>query len=146
MPEVTTVEIKTTKTQKPYKVATLSDGKSVKVWGNHLRYGEIVEGAAIGDTELDYDTKYKSYSLKDTSYVANKNYAKPTISESVQKAQFHKDIGIKTSSTAGKATDLLVALIGSKTFDPKDWQNKWKEIRQYLWENYDYVEDNTIPF
>lgn len=144
MPEVQSVEIKTTKTQKPYKVATLSDGKSVKVWGNHLRYGEIVEGAAIGETELDYDTKYKSYSLKDTSFVANKNYAKPTISESVQKAQFHKDIGIKTSSTAGQATNILITLIEAKQANPADWQQKWKEIRTWLWENWDF--DDSIPF
>ena len=66
----------------------------------------------------------------------------------IERSQDRKEDGIKISATARDATLIMVALMTKEDFD---YQEKWLEVREWLWNNWEYTEsplDNpeNIPF
>lgn len=69
--------------------------------------------------------------------------------ENIRAAQDNKQEGIKVSSTARDATLILNTIFA--TLEPRDqidWKDKWLEIRQWLWDNFDHEVTNAsdVPF
>lgn len=152
MAQITNVKEGTTKTNKPMKTVTLNEkvfGKDkLNVFDRHLRYNDMVVGAVISEGELELNNGFLN--LKDTSYVARKMPQKQSISESVQNAQIHKDVSIKTSSTQRDAVMIVTALINQGHYTDRGNDNviikhdidMW---RKWLWKQWDFTEDTYAP-
>lgn len=152
MAQVIKVKEGTTKTGKPMKTITLNE----KVWGKdllnvfdrHLRYNDMVVGAIISEGELELNNGFLN--LKDTSYVARKTTPKQTIGESVEKAQVHKDVSIRTSSTQRDAVMIVTALINQGFYSKNNndsvlIKHDILEWRKWLWRQWDFTEDTYNP-
>jgi hypothetical protein len=152
MAQVTKVKEGQTKTGKPMKTITLNEkvfGKDLlNVFEGHLRYNDMVVGAIISEGELELNNGFLN--LKDTSYVARKMPQKQTIGESVEKAQIHKDVSIKTSSTQRDAVMIVTALVNQGHYkdrgnDPMIIKSDIEMWRKHLWKNWEFTEDTYFP-
>lgn len=67
----------------------------------------------------------------------------------IEMSQDRKEHSIKVASTASGATQILVALMGKdKVYNDslENWEDKWLEIRDFLWSKFETENKNQTPF
>jgi hypothetical protein len=68
-------------------------------------------------------------------------------SKNVAVAQENKQEGIKISSTFRDATLITIAFFAGASFTEAAFKEKWMEVRNWLWKNFDTSEDKeSAPF
>lgn len=147
------------------------------VWGQGLD-GSILNGASINRTDRKTNAPFPNFDgIVENSTVEGNVWANPEgkqylfppkprtepkttrksfdataavamKQEGIKASQDRKDESIKISSTARDATAIMVALMQKEDFD---YQEKWLEIREWLWNNWEYLGDeplqpDQIPF
>lgn len=142
------MEIKTSKSGKPFIKATLtdSDGKkydNVTIFTSHKEYSGCMPGAVVTGSLKPND--YNGV----PGFILNSELAPPRFvqakmnnerkAEAINQAMDKKADGIMVSSTARDATAILTTFFPQV---PKElWLEKWLEIRQSLVKNWDNTEN-----
>lgn len=121
---------------------TDKDGKEFPNFDS-LKEGDTIEAnfwrsPTTGKASL-YPPKAKNGTYKPKPSVQEK------VTESVQHAQDRKEISIKVAGTASQATQILTALI-EKGSVLENWEDKWLEIRSWLWSKYDTKDTDHNPY
>ena len=109
MAEVQSVEMKTTKTNKPYKAATLTDGRKVNVWSDHPVYMDCDAGYVIPDNMIYQKGQY--WNLSNPGQAARKGAATRANNQrsaQIKEAQDRKEDSI----TFFNATNAAINLVG----------------------------------
>lgn len=144
---VESYEMQETKGGDPYKQVTLDNGETVNVFNRSEHYPKIEPGYQI-DKDLLY--KKKGYvnladSVDDIPDSAGEYEGKE---DTMSKAMSRKERGIKISSTARMATDVVAAEIESESLTSlsKDSiQQRWKMWRAFFSDQWDHPDDYTDP-
>lgn len=131
MANITSIEEKTTSTNKPYRACTLGDGRKVNVWSDHPLYAEVSIGGDIPDSLLYQKGQY--WNISNPAQRAQKGAATRANnqrSEQIKEAQDRKEQSI-TFFNATNAAMQAVTSFGKADFGDKSIVDIRKEIRDW---------------
>lgn len=146
--KITKIEIKKTKTDKPYKSLELDDNRKFNVFLGHSRYEELAVGSEVADTDLVKDGQY--WNLQDNKPKSGGNFKTQQVEKMMdKKAGFIKEAAkeredsIKMAGSARDAT-LIITTFYPELADNPDKETiikeKWTEWRKWL------KESSDVPF
>lgn len=121
MATVTSVEVKTTSTGKPFKGCALGDGRKINVFSDHPLYPEIEQGFDIPDTLIYQKGQY--WNLSDPSRRAQKGAstrANNARSADIKEAQDRKETSIAFFNATNGAVELIARMGGDTNWDSTD--------------------------
>jgi len=141
---ITNIEDTKTKNDKPMKRIELSNGDTVNLFEHHDRFGILSEGDKIDQDEL-YVNSSGYVDLKDQPGDSRPDSAESYKGKTneMDEAMTRKERGIKVSSTARMAADMVTAEIeaghiGEGKTTKKD---RWREWRTFFVGNWDAIDD-----
>jgi len=154
---ISKVEFKKASNGNTYKQVTFDrklfgDKDRTNVFNDHAMYEDITEGKEIADNLLFVNQRgYLELTNPDKGIKkglgrSNLNIAvaQENKAQHIKEAQENKNEAIKVSSTARDATLILTSLMVNPDYQ-EDWKTAWKEIRNWLWNEFDDVDHYSQP-
>lgn len=162
MATITALEMKMTKTGKPFKAASLDSsvlGKDrFNIFSFHTRYDDVVVGRSFAAEEFQQDGEY--IKLRDPDEGVRKfggprrgadpvqiAQAQQHKADNIKVAQDNKDYAIRLSGSMGHAVNIVTTFYVGKELTPDEIKTKVINWRDWLLENWDNEKnDSEIPF